>query len=214
MGEPVLRLVIPEPSGGRGQTPRWPASGQSSAGHEAAGEGGTCPPADGATMPATSTATEPEPGSPTVATAPATHAKVATTEDATAGTADGDAALPGLQPIGRPMTAGERAARLARHWAAAVRRDVMRPGELPHAIWHGKPESLAEIHAYAVSRAWVPDGQEGLLAPALGAVYSHTIAKGGVALGLFIAWVTARALRLATFAFVSGVLVVLIIAFG
>jgi hypothetical protein len=112
------------------------------------------------------------------------------------------------------MTAGERAARLARHWLATAREDATRPGELVHAVWHGKPESLAEIHRYAVSRARVPDEYEGSLVPALGAIYSHTIAKGGTALGLFIIWVTQRALRLLTFGFVCGVLAALFIAFG
>jgi hypothetical protein len=124
------------------------------------------------------------------------------------------AAVPDLKPVGRPMTAEEKAARLARHWMAAAREDAMRPGELLHAIYHGKPNSLAEIHDYALSRAWVPDGYEGQVVPVLGAVYSHTIAKGGTALGLFIIWVTQRALRLITFAFVFGVLVTLVVVFS
>jgi hypothetical protein len=112
------------------------------------------------------------------------------------------------------MTAGEKAARLTRHWAASAREDAMRPGELLHAAYHGRPESVAQIHAYALSRAWVPEDYAGSLVPVLGAVYCHTIAKGGAALGGSIAWVTARALRLTVSLLIAGVLTVLIITFS
>jgi hypothetical protein len=213
MGEPVLRLVIPEPSGGRGQAFRWPATSQPAPAAAAPGEGATATATNGATPVAPISATEPWPAATDGATTPATNAAAGTATGPAADAAGDPAALPELRPVGRPMTAGERSARLARHWAASARAAAMRPGELPHAVWHGKPESLAELHHYAVSRAWVPDGHEGSLAPALGALYSHTVAKGGAALGLSIAWVTARALRLITFLLVAG-LVVLIAVFG
>jgi hypothetical protein len=202
MGEPVLRLVIPDTEDDRGQAPGWPATGQALAAEVAPAQGAS----NGVVSEATPAATEPEPMATNEATTAATNADADLAAD--------DAALPELGPIGRPMTAGERAARLTRHWLASAREEALRPGQLPHAIWYGKPESLAEIHDYAVSRAWVPDGYEGSLAPALGAIYSHTVAKGGTALGLSIVWVTARALRLTTLLLVAGVLVALITAFG
>ena len=205
MGEPVLRLVIPDTEDDRGQAPGWPATGQALAAEVAPAQGAT----NGVVSEATPAAT-----SPSRSRWPRTRPPRQPLTRMPSRLAADDAALPELEPIGRPMTAGERAARLARHWLASAREEAMRPGELPHAIWHGKPESLAEIHDYAVSRAWVPDGYEGSLAPALGALYSHTVAKGGTALGLSIVWVTARALRLTTFLLVAGVLVALIIVFG
>jgi hypothetical protein len=206
MGEPVLRLVIPDAEDDRAQAPGWPDTGQPPAATAAPAQGATNP----ATAAATITAAEPGPPATDEATTAATNADAGTAAEPERW----DGALPELEPIGRPMTAGERAARLTRHWLTQARADVMRPGELAHAVWHGKPESLAEIHDYAVSRAWVPDGYEGSLVPALGALYSHTVAKGGTALGLSIVWVTARALRLVTFLLVAGVLVALIVVFG
>lgn len=207
MGEPVLRLVIPDAGDDGGQAPGWRAAGQPAPAEMAPVQGATNGAGSGATAAAIIPATEPGPAATGAATTAATNTPAA---DA----AGGDGPLPELRPVGRPMTADERTARLARHWLASAREEAMRPGELLHAALHGKPESLAEIHDYAVSRAWVPDGYDGSLAPALGALYSHTVAKGGTALGLSIAWVTARALRLITFLLVAGVLVVLIAVFG
>lgn len=206
MGEPVLRLVIPDGEGDRAQAPGWPATGQSPAAAAAPAQGAT----NGATMAATITATEPGPPATDEATTAATNAEAGTDADP----AVDDAALPELELIGRPMTAGERASRLARHWLTQARADVMRPGELAHAAWHGKPESLAELHDYAVSRAWVPDDYAGSLVPALGAFYSHTVAKGGTALGLGFIWIIQRALRLAVFLFVCGALAGIGFIFG
>jgi hypothetical protein len=223
MQEPALRLVTPDPGDGRAQVPPWRATSQPRAAGVAPGDratnGATDTATERATNGATIPATEPGPAVADGATNGATNgdASPATGGAATAmpaATGGGPLALPALQPMGRPPTPGERAARLVRHWTAAAREDAMRPGELLHAIYHGKPNSLAEIHDYALSRAWVPDGHEGQVVPVLGAAYSHTIAKGGTALGLSIIWVTQRALRLITFAFVCGVLVVLIIAFS
>lgn len=211
MGEPVLRLVIPEKGGDRDKAAPWRSAGQPPAAEVAPAEGAT----DGATTTTTPGATT---RATTGATSPAAGPGAGATKEAAEGAsnaaAGGAGALPELRLPGRPMTAGERAARLARHWAASAREDLMRPGELVHAAIHGRPESVAQIHAYALSRAWVPEDYAGSLVPVLGAVYCHTIAKGGAALGGSIAWVTARALRLITFALVCGVLVVLIIAFS
>lgn len=124
------------------------------------------------------------------------------------------AALPSLELAGRPMTTAERAAQLAHHWVEAGRADLMRPGELAHAAWHGKPESLAEVHAYAVSRAWIPEGYDGRLLSASGALYAHTVAKGGTALGLAFIWTVQRPLRLLTALFVCGIIAALIAAFS
>jgi hypothetical protein len=225
MAVPELRLVMPEKGDDRDKAaPSW-ATSQPPAAEVAPGGGAT----NGATGTATNGATD---AATTRATSPAANpvagATSETVEGATSPTSPGaetaadpapkvaadTGALPTIAPIGRPMTAGEKAARLARHWAASAREEAMRPGELVHAAVHGRPESVAQIHAYALSRAWVPEDYEGSLIPIAGAVYAHTIAKGGAALGGSIAWVTARALRLITFAFVTGVLVVLIIAFS
>jgi hypothetical protein len=217
MAEPVLRLVLPGTEDDRDQAPPWGAASKPPAGEVAPADGAT----NGATTTATNTATT---GAAGTATNPETAATsgpgrgatnpVADTAAGTAPEAPGAAAVPELEPVGRPMTAGEKAARLARHWAASAREEAMRPGELVHAAVHGRPESIAQIHAYAQSRAWVPEDYEGSLVPIAGAVYAHTIAKGGAALGASIAWVTARALRLTVFLLISGVLTVLLIAFS
>jgi len=205
MGEPALRLVLPGGDDGQvapwaavpGRPVTWPATGE--AGPEvapattAAAPGATTPATDGAT-----TAGQDPAGVPAAADGPA--------EDSPGGLE--------LEPYGRPMTAAERAGRLGRHWLAMARAEAVRPGGLAHAIWHGKPESLAELHRYTTSRAWVPEGHEGAIVPAAGALYGHTIAKGGAALGLLITWVTARMLRLALFLLVTGVITGLIIWFS
>lgn len=218
MAEPVLRLVLPETAADRDQAPPWGAASKPPAGEVAPADGA----ANGATITATNSATTAVAGTATSPAAAATNgagggatnAAAESAADPAPEAAGGPVAVPELEPVGRPMTAGEKAARLARHWAASAREEAMRPGELVHAAVHGRPESIAQIHAYALSRAWVPEDYEGSLVPIAGAVYAHTIAKGGAALGGSIAWVTARALRLITFAFVTGVLVVLIIAFS
>lgn len=218
MAEPVLRLVLPGTEDDRAQAPAWRATSKPSATEVApadgATNGATTTATNGATMGVTSPATNPESAATNGPGGTATNSGAETAADPAPEVAGDPAAVPELESVGRPMTAGEKAARLARHWAASVREDAMRPGELLHAAYHGKPESVAEIHAYALSRAWVPEDYEGSLVLFLGAVYSHTVAKGGVALGGSIAWVFARALRLTVFAFVCGVLTVLIVAFS
>jgi len=119
-----------------------------------------------------------------------------------------------LEPYGRRMTWPERAWQLTAHWWAMHREDAGRPGGFWHGIYHGKPESLAEVHSYARSRAWVPEGHEGALIPGIGAAYAHTIAKGGTALGLFIVWVTQRMLRFTLFWLVTWTVIGLIAWFG
>src|SRR5271170_7500252 len=101
MAEPVLRLVLPEMEDDRDQAPPWRAT-------TTATNGATT----GATSPATSPearATSPAAGG---ATSPATKTAAGPAPEAAG---DPDAVLE-LEPVGRPMTAGERAARLARHW--------------------------------------------------------------------------------------------------
>lgn len=217
MAEPVLRLVLPEMEDNRDQAPPWGATSKTTA-EVAAADGATnsatTTATNSATTGATSTATSPEAAATNGTGGSATNAVAETSADPAPGVAGDPAAVPELEPVGRPMTAGEKAARLARHWTASAREDLMRPGELVHAAIHGRPESIAQIHVYALSRAWVPEDYEGSLVPIAGAVYSHTIAKGGAALGGSIAWVTARALRLTVFLLIAGVLTVLIIAFS
>ena len=218
MAVPELRLVMPEKGDDRDKATPWRATSQPSAAEVAPGDGATNGATNAATTGATSPATNPATNPVAVATNEtvegATSPGAETAADPAPKAAAGVGALPTIEPIGRPMTAGEKAARLARHWAASAREEAMRPGELVHAAVHGRPESIAQIHVYALSRAWVPEDYEGSLVPIAGAVYAHTIAKGGAALGGSIAWVTARALRLTVFLLISGVLTVLIIAFS
>jgi hypothetical protein len=205
MGEPALRLVLPGGDDGQvapwaavpGRPPTWPAT----AGDDSQVAPATSAATAGATAPATNGATSAGPGPAGVP--PAAEA----VQDDSPGALE-------LEPYGRAMSPAERAARLGRHWLAMARADAARPGGLGHAIWHGKPESLAELHRYTTSRAWVPEGHEGALVPAAGAVYGHTIAKGGAALGLFITWVTARMLRLTLFLLVTGAIAGLVIWFA
>jgi hypothetical protein len=205
MGEPALRLVLPGDDDGQvapwaavaGRPATWPATGgddsQVAPATSAATAGATTPATNGATT----AGTEPA-GAPPAAEA---------VQDDSPGALE-------LEPYGRAMSPAERAARLGRHWLAMARADVTRPGGLWHAVTHGKPESLAELHTYTTSRAWVPEGHEGALVPAVGAAYGHTVAKAGAALGLFICWVTARMLRLTLFLLVTGVITGLIIWFA
>jgi hypothetical protein len=218
MAEPVLRLVLPEMEDDRDQAPPRGATSKQPAGEVApadgATNGATTTATNSATTGATSTATNTAAAATNGTGGGATNPAAATAADPAPEAAGDPAAVPELEPVGRPMTAGEKAARLARHWAASAREEAMRPGELLHAAYHGRAESIAQIHVYAKSRAWVPEDYEGWAVPFFGAVYSHTIAKGGAALGGSIAWVTARALRLTVFMLIAGVLTVLIIAFS
>lgn len=121
--------------------------------------------------------------------------------------------LPELALPGRPMTTGEHLTRIARQRLAQTRKDLMHPGELAHSIVHGKPESLAELHAYTVYRAWL-DGHPGGKRDALNAFYLHTVAKGGTALLLGAMWVIQRFTRLAVAVTLLAIITVLFIAFG
>lgn len=215
MGEPVLRLVVPADPDDR-DVAGWPASPDSGPARPATsppagsgsgpGPGATTPATSGTAKGATFSAAPPwwpgEPGPPEPGSDGETTAE------------NGEPEPAGLEPYGRQMTWGERAWRLIAHWWALHREDAGRPGGFWHGVAHGRPDSLAQVHGYAVSRAWVPEGHEGALIPCIGAAYSHTIAKGGTALGLFIAWVTQRMLRFALFLLVTGTVAGLIIWFG
>ena len=131
------------------------------------------------------------------------------------GTTDTDTAenLPAVAEFGRPMTIAEQATGIARQRITQVRADIMRPGELAHALLHGKPESIAEIHDYAVHRLWL-DGHPGGKRDALNVLYLHTVAKGGTAFLLGAMWVIQRFTRLMVFLFACGVLVGIAFIFG
>jgi len=207
MADPVLRLV---PPGGEPVRPPAPAPRQ--AGADAAG--GPRPPAtsDPDVAPAAAGDVAPPADSPAASGGPAAPPPA---PPAASATGAGDVPeVPQIELYGRPMTAGERGARLARHLTRKARDGAKRPGGLWHDIYHGKPESLAELHAYGDSRAWVPDGHEGSLVPAAGLTYNRTIATAGTAAGLAVIWVTGRMLRLVLFLFVAGILAGLFLWFS
>ena len=59
-----------------------------------------------------------------------------------------------------PMTLPQRGRHAVSHWAGTAAEGAgqlwLNPGRVLHVLWHGKPESMAEHHAYVRSRAWVP----------------------------------------------------------
>ena len=91
-----------------------------------------------------------------------------------------------------PMSAAERAGTAVRYRAAkvaAVARELwFHPDRLAHAMWNGKPESLAGYWAYICSRAWVP--------PELTGWKAAVIAWAGFAYHALIGWPLACAGKL------------------
>ena len=64
-----------------------------------------------------------------------------------------------------PMQASERAGNAVRRGAGTAARIAGRlwlnPGRVGHALWNGKPETMAEHFAHVKSRAWVPPEMTG-----------------------------------------------------
>lgn len=225
MPEPVPQLRLVQAGEHPAPCPGGPATtgaGPATSTPDGAGSGPLCGPLCG---PATGRASGPPGGAtntghqadvaPAIGPPPATSSTEASRPAAApAGPAASAAAgTPGgeLEPYGRPMTALERSWRNARHWGGLARQGAASPGGLGHGIIHGRPESFAQQHAYVESRAWVPDGHEGTLLPALGAIYGHTIAKAGMGFGYGIAWVFARPMRLLLTCLVTGAAVVVVV---
>lgn len=200
MGEPVLRLVDPE------FEPRQDAR-PGSPGPDPGPDPDPTPvvPVDGArTDPETDSIPDSQPD-----------------RNPDSGPDPGRSGTAGRPGAGRDRAAGTAArkaavtaARLGSHWAAMVRDDVNRPGGLWQGMYRGTPDSIADLHVYAASRHWVPKGHEGELLPVLGALYTHTVAKGGAALGFSIAWITGRFLRLVIFLAVAGIVITLALNFS
>lgn len=196
MGEPILRLVDPE-SG-----PRQDARHRSPGPNRLPDPDPTpVAPADGArTDPETDPRGDRDPDSSPGPGRSGTDGRPGADRDRAAGTAVRKAAV--------------TAARLGSHWAAMIRDDARRPGGLWQGMYRGTPDSIADLHIYAVSRHWVPKDHDGNLLPAVGALYTHTVAKGGAALGLSIAWITGRFFRLVVFLAVAGIVTALILSFS
>jgi hypothetical protein len=118
-----------------------------------------------------------QPPTASATTAPAAAGEPATTEAASATTEA--PASPVIEPFGRPMTARERAVRVARHWASSARQGAGAAARHPWralcavAVFARLAADVAETRAYIKSRAWVPDGHEGTLLPWLGRAYHY-----------------------------------------
>lgn len=200
MGDPVLKLVNPE------FEPRQDARHRSPGPNRLPDPDPTpVAPADGArTDPETDSLPDPQadrdPDSSPGSGRSGTDGRPGAGRDRAAGTAATKAAV--------------TAARLGSHWAAMIWDDAKRPGGLWQGMYRGTPDSIADLHIYAVSRHWVPKDHDGKLLPAAGALYTHTVAKGGAALGFSIAWITARFFRLVVFLAVVGIVTTLILNFS
>lgn len=161
----------------------------------------------------------PRPATSTAARAPWREATKPATMPATNDTA-GEATKPATDAGGEGATEPDRAAAvtppaivvLASHWWRTARADAGRRGGLLWAAVHERPGSLAQLHDYAVSRAWVPDGHEGRFVSGGGALYYHTAGKAAVALGLAWIWVWSRLLHLAVTVAAAGIITILVVA--
>ena len=153
---------------------------------------------------ATATATPPPEGIATSdatndATNDATSGDPAATSDATSG------------PARLAAVAGFTASMAAAAWAR-TRADVTRHGGLGHAVVNGRGESIGSIHAYAVTRGWLPDDHPGgPLVTGVPVAYYHTVGKAGVALGNGIAWTFARMVRFVLAVLIAGVAVLIVV---
>jgi len=85
------------------------------------------------------------------------------TEGDTQGDTMGDTApIPVSAPdaVAVPLSLPERVRLAVAHWAGTAAGWAgqlwLRPDRVIHALWHGRPASMAEHRAYMKSRAWVP----------------------------------------------------------
>lgn len=200
MGEPVLRLVDPEFEPRQDARPGSPDPDRAP------------DPDPTPVAPADGTQTDPETDSP-----PEPQAD----RDPDSGTGPDRSSTTGRPGAGRDRAAGAAAkkaaataVRLGSHWATLIRDDATWPSGLWQGMYRGTPDSIADLHMYAVSRHWVPKGHDGKLLPAVGALYTHSVAKGGAALGFSIAWITGRFFRLIVFLAVAGLVIALVLNFS
>ena len=126
-------------------------------------------------------------------------------------------AAPLVALAGERMSAGEQ---VRAGFRAVVRamlyrwRDLnSREGGLWHAIYHGRPGSLAGLDEYTRSRAWVVTGHDGGIAELTVVAWNRTIGWAGVALGNWISWTAERWLR-GTITFLVGYLLAVIVAYA
>ena len=128
---------------------------------------------------------------------------------------DTDLALPGTGVV--PLSPRERAGRAGRHWAVTAAEGAgqlwLHPGRVLHALWHGKPESMAEHRAYVKSRAWVPQELSGKWASVIavaGITYHLAIARPVKAVARIVDAAAERPLRLILLAAFISVLVLIV----
>jgi hypothetical protein len=128
-------------------------------------------------------------------------------------------AAPDVAPQGTPgavvpMKVTERAALAARHWAGTAAGELwLNPGRAAHALWHGKPESMAEHRAYIRSRAWVPPEMTGKPAAFIawaGIAYHLIIARPVKAAARITDAASERPLRLLMAAVLISVLIFIV----
>lgn len=83
-----------------------------------------------------------------------------------------------------PLTVPERASLAVTHWGSTAANGAgqlwLNPGRILHALWYGRPETMAEHRAYIKSRAWVPKelgGKSRKVVVFLGVAYHLLIAR-------------------------------------
>jgi hypothetical protein len=122
--------------------------------------------------------------------------------------------LPGTEVV--PLTPAERTRLTVTHWAGTAANGAgqlwLHPGRVGHALYHGKPDSMAERRVYVKSRAWVPpelkDDLSGKLIAAEGIAF-HWVAGLIQALLLILYAALDRQLRLA--GLIAGILVFVLV---
>lgn len=99
----------------------------------------------------------------------------------TAGTALGTAAVPVPAEV-VPLTVPERTRLAVAHWggtaASGAGKMWLHPDRMVHALWHGRPESMAEHYAYVRAREWVP--------PELGRKWRVAVTVAGIVFHVLI----------------------------
>jgi hypothetical protein len=120
-----------------------------------------------------------------------------------AGTGDGEA--------GEELTPGEQITIVVRHWIFMITQTLARltteKTGVIFGLWHAKPESCAEHHAYVSSGRWVPEAAQDAFAEFLriaGKIDGWLIGKPLVVLGNSISGIGARPLRRFLFLIIVG----------
>jgi hypothetical protein len=110
-----------------------------------------------------------------------------------------------------PLTPAERTRLAVTHWAGTAANGAgqlwLHPGRLGYALYHGKPNSMAERRAYVKSRAWVPPGLDGKAAKVIAAegIAFHWVA--GLIQTLILALYAALDRQLRVAGLIAGILV-------